>query len=69
MPGPNDYVIQGDFWHHSYRFLRQNRAVAQAYWTWTDTYGIETQDGEDDVAILSAAIAIDKVLDDEQRRD
>lgn len=71
VPGPNDYVIKGDFWHHNYQFFRHDRVVAtvdKAYWTWTDTYGIQTTPGEDDVAILCSAIAIDKVLDDEQRR-
>ncbi|MCC9605771.1 LURP-one-related family protein [Blastopirellula sp. JC732] len=71
VPGPNDYQIKGDFWHYNYQFQRHGRVVAmvdKAYWTWTDTYGIDVEDGEDDVAILCSAIVIDKVLDDEERR-
>lgn len=71
VPGPNDYTIDGSFWQHDYTFLRQGRTVAdvsRAYWSWTDSYGIETVEGEDDVTILCACIVIDQILDD-QRRD
>ncbi|EAQ81924.1 hypothetical protein DSM3645_17270 [Blastopirellula marina DSM 3645] len=64
-------VIQGDFWDHRYQFRCDDRVVAKvdkAYWAWTDTYGIETEEGEDDVAILCSTIVIDKILDDQQRR-
>lgn len=69
VPGPNDYEIEGSFWLHDYVFRRKGRTVAtvgKAVWAWTDTYGIEIVDGEDDVSILSAAIVIDQVLHDEQ---
>lgn len=69
VPGPNDYEIQGSFWLHDYSFLRQGRTVAtvsKTLWSWRDTYGIETVSGEDDVAILCAAIVIDQVLHDER---
>ena len=67
VPGPNDYSIEGSFWQHNYQFKRSDRVVAQVakgYWTWSDTYGVETIEGEDDVAILCAAIVIDQVLHD-----
>lgn len=70
VPGPNDYTIEGSFWRHDYRFTRGGRCVAtvsKAFWAWTDTYGIEIQEGEDDVSILCAAIVIDQVLHDEKR--
>jgi uncharacterized protein YxjI len=69
VPGPNDYTIEGSFWLHDYGFIRSGRHVAtvsKAVWTWADTYGIEIADGEDDVAILCAAIVIDQVLHDEK---
>ena len=69
VPGPNDYSIDGSFWQHDYSFQRSGRVVAQvskALWSWTDTYGIEVADGEDDVSILCAAIVIDQVLHDEK---
>lgn len=70
VPGPNDYRIEGSFWRHDYQFIRGERLVANVakeFWTWSDTYGIETVDGEDDVSILCAAIVIDQVLHDEKR--
>lgn len=69
VPGPNDYVIEGSFWQHDYQFTRNARVVANVakeFWTWSDTYGVEVIDGEDDVAILCAAIVIDQVLHDEK---
>lgn len=69
VPGPNDYAIDGSFWQHDYSFQRSGRPVAhvsKALWSWTDTYGIEVADGEDDVSILCAAIVIDQVLHDEK---
>ncbi|MEM9658083.1 MAG: LURP-one-related family protein, partial [Planctomycetota bacterium] len=68
VPGPNDYAIEGSFWLHDYHFTRSGRNVAtvsKAIWAWSDSYGIEIAEGEDDVAILCAAIVIDQVLHDE----
>ena len=69
VPGPNDYEIDGSFWLHDYTFRRSGRVVAnvsKAIWSWSDSYGIETVDGEDDVSILCACIVIDQVLHDEK---
>lgn len=71
IPGPNDYSINGSFWDHQYEFLREGRAVAQvtkAVWSWNHCYGVEIDEGEDDVSILCAAIVIDQVLHDERKR-
>ena len=67
VPGPNDYSITGSFWEHEFNFERGGRQVAsisKAYWGWTDSYGIDIVDGEDDVAILCSCIVIDQVLHD-----
>jgi uncharacterized protein YxjI len=72
VPGPNDYVIEGSFWRHEYEFIRGGQCVAvvsKAYWAWSDTYGVDIAEGEDDVSILCAAIVIDQVLHDEESRD
>lgn len=69
VPGPNDYEIEGSFWLHDYTFTRRGKCVAtvnKAFWAWSDTYGVETASGEDDVSILCAAIVIDQVLHDEK---
>lgn len=65
VPGPNDYSIEGSFWRHKYAFTRMGRTVARVSkekWTWSDAYGIDIVDGEDDVSILCAALVIDQVL-------
>lgn len=70
VPGPNDYTIDGSFWQHDYQFKRKGRTVAdvsKSFWTWNDTYGIETVNEEDDVTILCACIVIDQILHDERR--
>lgn len=67
IPGPNDYTIEGSFWEHEFTFSRKNKTVATVtknLWGWSDAYGVDIIEGEDDVAILSACIVIDQVLDD-----
>ena len=67
VPGPNDYTIDGSFWQHEFTFQRSGQVVAQvskSYWSWTDSYGVQIVDGEDDVSILCACIVIDQVLSD-----
>jgi uncharacterized protein YxjI len=62
VPGPADLEAKGDFWDQEYTFLRGETPVAQvshAFFSWTDTYGIDIADGEDDVLILAAAVVID----------
>lgn len=69
VPGPNDYTINGSFWDHEYTFERGGGIVAQvskAYFSWSDSYGVDIVEGEDTVAILCAVIVIDQVLDDER---
>ena len=64
VPGPNDYEITGSFWDHEYAFNRSGGTVAtvsKAYWSWSDTYGVDIVDGEDDVAILATVLVIDLV--------
>lgn len=64
VPGPNDYSVTGSFWDHEYAFERQGRTVAQVskqFFNWTDTYGVDIEDGEDDITILATAVVIDLV--------
>lgn len=68
VPGPNDYAIEGSFWEHEFSFTRAEGPVAtvsKKHFSWTDSYGVEIVDGEDDVAILCACIVIDQVLHDQ----
>ena len=72
VPGPNDYSIDGSFWAHEFTFERQGRVVAtvsKKLWAWTDSYGVNIVDGEDEVAILCACVVIDQVLHDESNNN
>ena len=64
IPGPNDYEVAGRFLDHEYRFVRSGREVAhvsKSYFSLVDSYGIDIEDGEDDVTILATAVVIDLV--------
>lgn len=67
VPGPNDYTIRGNIIDHEYAFERGGEEVARvskALLSFTDSYGVEIADGEDDVAILATCIVIDLVSHD-----
>jgi uncharacterized protein YxjI len=62
VPGPDDLEASGNLLHHEYVLTRQGRAVAtvtKEWVAWSDTYGIDIADGEDEVLILASAIVID----------
>jgi uncharacterized protein YxjI len=64
VPGPNDLEARGDFLDHEYVFTRGEHEVARVSKRWlslSDTYGVETVAGEDDVLILASAVVVDQV--------
>jgi len=64
VPGPDDLEAQGSFLDHEYTFTRQGREVAEVskkWFSWTDTYGVDIAQGEDDVLILATAVVVDMV--------
>jgi uncharacterized protein YxjI len=70
VPGPDDLLAEGDFWEHEYAFTRRGRVaatVSKRWFSWTDTYGIEIADGEDDVLVLASAVVIDLCCHDKKR--
>jgi uncharacterized protein YxjI len=72
VPGPDDLEARGDFLDHEYVFTRGDREVARVSKQWlsfSDTYGVETIDGEDDVLILASAVVVDQAChpDDNKR--
>lgn len=72
VPGPNDYTIEGSFWAHEFTFNRGGKTVAnisKKYWSWTDSYGVDIAEGEDQVSILCACIVIDQVLHDQSHHN
>ena len=49
---------------HEYAFRRGDRVVAtvsKRWFSWSDTYGIDIAEGEDDVLILASAVVIDQI--------
>ena len=72
VPGPDDLEAEGNFTDHEYVFRRGDRAVAtvsKRWFSWSDTYGVEVDDREDQVLILAAAVVVDQAChpDDDRR--
>ena len=62
VPGPADLEAQGSFMEHEYTFKRGNKTVAKVSKAWfsiTDSYGVDVEDSEDWVLILASTIVID----------
>jgi uncharacterized protein YxjI len=62
VPGPDDLEAEGNFLDHEYQFTRDGRTVASVskqWFSWSDTYGVEIAEGEDDVLILASTVVID----------
>src|SRR5687768_10639765 len=72
VPGPDDLEAAGDFLDHEYAFERGGREVARVSKRWfsfSDTYGIDIDEGGDDVLILASAVVIDLVSHPDQKND
>jgi uncharacterized protein YxjI len=64
VPGPDDLDATGSFLDHEYTFRRGECVVAtvsKKWLSWTDSYGVEISEGEDDVLILASTVVIDMV--------
>jgi uncharacterized protein YxjI len=71
VPGPDDLEARGNFTDHEYEFERDGRTVAvvsKRWFSWTDTYGVEIADGEDDILILAATVVIDMACHGDQEK-
>lgn len=61
-PGPNDPIAKGDFMDHEYVISRGGTPIAtvsKRWFSWTDTYGVDIVDGEDDILLLASTVVID----------
>ncbi len=68
VPGPNDYTVRGNLFDHEYTFERSGEEVARVSKTlfaFSDVYGVDINEGEDDVAILATCVVVDLVSHDE----
>jgi uncharacterized protein YxjI len=64
VPGPDDLEAKGDFLAHEYTFERAGRDVARVSKRWfslSDSYAVDINEGGDDVLILAASVVIDLV--------
>jgi uncharacterized protein YxjI len=71
VPGPDDLEARGSFTDHEYEFERGGQTVAvvsKRWFSWTDTYGVDIAEGEDDVLVLAAAVVIDMACHGDQKK-
>jgi len=64
VPGPDDLEAEGSFLDMEYTFSRDDRTVAEISKRWfafSDTYGVDIVEGEDDVLILASTVVIDLI--------
>jgi uncharacterized protein YxjI len=69
VPGPDDLEARGNLLDHEYTFTKDGRVVAEVskkWFSWTDSYGVDVTDGEDDVLILACAVVIDMACHQEK---
>lgn len=70
VPGPDDLEARGDFLDLEYEFSRHGKrvaAVSKQWFAWSDTYGVDIADGEDDVLILASTVVIDMACHDQKK--
>lgn len=62
IPGPNDLRAEGDFSDHNYRIVQGPNIVgfiSKQWFSWADSYGVETAQGADDILLLACTVVID----------
>ena len=67
VDGGSDLKAHGNFVDHEYEIERDGHTVATVSKRWfrvRDTYGIEIDDGEDDVLLLAVAVCLDAMAHD-----
>ncbi|MFT4539503.1 MAG: hypothetical protein ACI841_001951 [Planctomycetota bacterium] len=65
IPGPNDYHVEGNIFDYEFTFTRTRgdlaARVSKKFFSFSDSYGVDVVDGEDDLLILATAVIIDQV--------
>jgi uncharacterized protein YxjI len=70
VPGPDDLKAEGNFLEHEYTFTRESgvaATVSKKWFSWSDTYGVDVREGQDDILILASTVVIDMAC--QQRHD
>jgi uncharacterized protein YxjI len=63
--------VQGNILDLEYSIMQRRKKIAEVSKKWlslTDTYGVEIDDGQNDILILAVAVAIDMMSHDEVRK-
>jgi uncharacterized protein YxjI len=71
VPGPDDLEASGNFLDMEYEFTRGGSTVAtvsKRWFSFTDSYGVEVAEGEDDVLILASTVVIDLCCHGDKKR-
>lgn len=69
--GGPDLDVQGNILDLEYSIMQRRKKVAEVSKKWlsmTDTYGVEIDDGQNDILILAVAIAIDMMAHDDDKK-
>lgn len=64
IPGGGDIEIQGNLLDHEYTFEQNGKKIAETSKKWfriADSYGVEIADGQNDILILAATVAVDMI--------
>ncbi len=65
-----DLDVQGNILDHEYTVKDESNKIAQVskkWFTFTDTYGVEIDPGQNDILILAVAVAIDMMVHDDKK--
>ncbi len=66
-PNGNNYYVDGDFLAHEFSLFKGEKRIAnisKKFFSFTDTYGVEIDDSQDQISTLALAIVIDMVCHD-----
>jgi uncharacterized protein YxjI len=69
--GP-DLDVQGNILDHEYTVKQGREKVAEISKKWfrlTDTYGVEIEDGQNEILILAVAVAVDMMAHGDEKKD
>lgn len=63
----SNYYVEGDFWAHEFGLYKDGGLIARIskqFFSFTDTYGVDIDDRQDQIGTLALAIVIDMVCHD-----
>jgi uncharacterized protein YxjI len=64
------YSVEGDFFAHEFSLFKDGMIAARIskqFFSFTDTYGVDIDDGQDQITTLALAIVIDMVCHDHDK--